>query len=114
MVVIRGRVDPERTPNGTGHWRHLLGLGRWHLEYTAKDGTGRTVRKGAFKADLNGHFVLAVDAPVSGTVEIRVKGRVAEARDSCTIKVITADDVLNLPRTLYPCNGHTRSVSRAA
>jgi len=114
MVVIRGRVDPGQTLNGAGRWRHLLGLGRWHLEYTAKDRDGRVTEKGDLKAELNGSFVLVVDAPAPGTVEIRVIGRGVDEADSCAVRVFSANDVVNLPRRLYPRNGHVRSSSRAA
>lgn len=114
MVVIRGRVEPQRALNGAGNWRYLLGLGRWQLEYIAKNGDGLVCEQGTVKADLNGCFVVAVDAPAPGTVEIRIKGRAVRGEDSCTVRVFSADDVVNLPRKLYPCNGHVRSASRVA
>lgn len=113
MVVIRGRVDPGRALNGSGRWRHLMGLGRWHLEYTARDSDGQIIEKGTFKADLNGCFVVGIEGATSGTVEIRVKGRAAETDDSCTVRISSASDVINLPRRLYPYNGHVGTVPKA-
>ena len=109
MVVIRGRVDPSRSPEGMGSWRQLMGLGRWKLQYTAKDEEGRVIEQGDFKADLSGCFVLGVDVAVPATVEIKVRGHAGSADDSCTVRVFSANDVVNLPRRLYPCNGHTHS-----
>ncbi len=114
MIVIRGRLDPGRALNGDGRWRHLLGLGRWNLEYTTKDINGRIIEKGILKADLNGCFVLTLDTPAPCTVEVKVKARTVDAGDSCAVRVSSAHDVVNLPRKLYPCNGHVRSTSRVA
>lgn len=105
MVVIRGRVDPNRSPDGVGGWRQLMGLGRWRLEYTAKDQEGRIVERGEFRADLGGRFAVGVDVPSPATIEIRVKGCAGAEDDSCTVRVFSAHDVVNLPRRLYPCNG---------
>jgi hypothetical protein len=109
MVVIRGRVDPSRSPEGVGSWRQLMGLGRWKLEYFAKDKEGRIIAHGDFRADLSGCFVLGVDVAVPATVEIKVKGHAGAADDSCTVHVLSGNDVVNLPRRLYPCNGRTPS-----
>jgi hypothetical protein len=114
MVIIRGRVDPGRSPDAEGRWRHLMGLGRWNLEYTVKDKAGRLVEQGTFKADLTGCFVLRVDVADPGTVEIRVRGRAAEAEDSCSVRIVSANDVVNLPRRLYPYNGRGNFRSKAA
>jgi len=114
MVLIRGRVDPERALNGNGRWRHLMGKGRWKLDYTVLDAFGEVMETGTLKADLSGRFVLAIEAPAPGSVKIAVRGRDSSARDSCTVHVYTSSDVVNLPRTLYPCNGHSSGNGREA
>ena len=108
MIVIRGRVDPGRVLDESVGWRHLMGRGRWKLEYTARDKTGQVVDRGTFKADLSGRFVVGIDVADPGSIEIRVKGRGAEVDDSCTVRVFSADDVVNLPRKLYPYNGNVK------
>jgi hypothetical protein len=112
MVVIRGRVDPQRALNGVGRWRHLMGLGRWNLEYTVMDASGGVVESGSFKADLSGCFVLAIDAPAPSAIRISVRGRTSNPEDSCTVRVFTENDVVNLPRRLYPCNGRGATAAR--
>jgi hypothetical protein len=86
-----------------------MGLGRWALEFTAKDKNGGVIEQGEFKADLSGCFAVGIDVEAPATIVIRVKGRAGSDDDSCAVRVVSANDVVNLPRRLYPCNGHTRS-----
>jgi hypothetical protein len=100
MVVIRGRIDPDRM-NGKG-LRAFLGLGRWHLEFTVSDEDGSPIDRGVFKAHRDGCFALALDAPTPRVVEIRVKGGTIPAGDYCKVNVLSGNDIINLPRRLNP------------
>ena len=102
MVVIRGRIDPDRmNGKGTG-LRAFLGLGRWHLEFTVSDEDGSPIDRGVFKAHRDGCFALALDAPTPRVVEIRVKGGMIPAGDYCKVNILSGNDIINLPRRLNP------------
>jgi len=102
MVIIRGRINTDRVNGKKRDVRAFLGQGRWRLEYTVKDKDGSSIDQGAFKAQRDGCFALAVDAPTPRVVEIRVKGAAANAGDYCKVDILTDNDIINLPRRLYP------------
>jgi len=102
MVIIRGRIDPNRSNGNSKGIRALFGLGRWRLEYTVKDKDGSSIDRGAFKSHPDGCFALALDAPTPRVVEIRLKGTAAHAGDYCKVDVLSDNDIINLPRGLNP------------
>jgi hypothetical protein len=89
--------------NGKGiGLRAFVGLGRWRLEYTVSDRDGSPIGRGVFKAHRDGCFALALDAPTPRVVEIRIKGRMAQAGDYCKVNILSDNDIINLPRRLNP------------
>jgi len=102
MVVIRGRVAADRANGKKKGVRGFLGQGRWRLEYTVTDKDGSSIDRGAFKAQRDGCFALALDAPTPRVVEIRVKGATASAVDYCKVSILKDNDIINLPRGLNP------------
>jgi len=102
MVVIRGRVDPDQMYGKGAGLRVFLGLGRWHLEYTVSDTDGSPIDRGIFKAQRDGCFALALDAPTPRVVEIRVKGDTTHTGDHCKVSILSDNDIINLPRRLKP------------
>jgi hypothetical protein len=102
MVVIRGRVDTDGANGKNTGVRAFFGRGRWRLEYTVRDKDGSRIGRGAFKAQRDGCFALALDAPTPRIVEIRVMGTAAQTGDYCKVDVLTDNDIINLPRRLNP------------
>jgi hypothetical protein len=102
LVIIRGQVHPNRLKNGRSRFASLFGPGRWKIEYTVRNDIGEHVDMGSSKAERDGRFALTVEARPPGTVEVRVKGGAAYLDDYCTVELFSKDDVVHLPRRLYP------------
>lgn len=90
-----------------------MGLGRWKLDYSVTDASGDVIENGSVRADLSGRFTFAVDAPAPSAVRVTVRGRASSHEDSCTVRIYTENDVITLPRRLYPCNGHRAPTAQA-
>jgi hypothetical protein len=102
LIIIRGQVHPNRLKNGRNRFASLFGPGRWKIEYTVRNPVGEHVDSGSSKAERNGCFALNVDAQAPGSVEVRVKGGAAYLDDYCTVELLSNNDIVNLPRRLYP------------
>ncbi len=102
MIVIRGRIEPQRAAKTRGVFRTIFGRGRWNLDYIVKDSHGSRIGGGSFKARRDGCFALSLDTAAPAAVEIRLRGVNGCGSDCCRIAVHTDNDIINLPRKLSP------------